>query len=308
MPLNRRKTILEAEIKSFLEYLEVERNYSPHTRIAYAGDLKKFKSFIYDSYSVSSMKLESINKSTLRSFLHHLHQAGLSRRTIARRFAAVRSFFHYLCREDRLSTNPCIYLTTPKWESHLPRFLDRNQVDMLLNQPDRNEVLGLRDAVILEMLYGAGMRLSELINLDTEAIDLVEERIRLVGKGNKERIVPLGKHGLSALASYLEVRPHLLKQGESKDMSALLLNQHGNRLTGRGVQYILGKYGLRINHENLTPHILRHTTATHLLDAGADLLAVKELLGHERLSTTQIYTHVALERLKKMYEEAHPRA
>ncbi len=298
---------MDKEVGEFLEHLEIERNYSRHTRSAYGGDLARFQSFLSDHTGTSAPAPETIGKSDVRAFLHHLHREGFSRRTIARRFAAVRSFFHFLCREGIVTSNPCVYLTTPKWDRHLPRFLDRSQVEALLGQPDRGQVLGLRDAVILELLYGAGMRLSELVGLDLGAIELTEERIRVIGKGDKERIVPLGGQALSALASYLEARPLLIKR-EREDTAALLLNQHGRRLTGRGVQYILGRYGLRISQQGLTPHVLRHTTATHLLDAGADLLAVKELLGHERLSTTQVYTHVALDRLKKAYEEAHPRA
>ena len=299
---------MEKLVSAFLDHLEIERNYSRHTRSAYSGDLAQFQSFLSEHGGAGPPNPESIDKSVVRAFLRHLHRKGLSRRTIARRFAAVRSFFHYLCREGIVTSNPCVYLTTPKWDRHLPRFLDRSQVEALLGQPDRGQVLGLRDAVILELLYGAGMRLSELVGLDTGAIELTEERVRLIGKGDKERIVPLGGQALSALGSYLDARPLLIKQGLEEDTAALLLNQHGRRLTGRGVQYILGKYGLRISQRGLTPHVLRHTTATHLLDAGADLLAVKELLGHERLSTTQVYTHVALERLKKLYDEAHPRA
>ena len=298
---------MEKQVSEFLEHLEIERNYSRHTRSAYAGDLHQFVSFMSEHRSAEAVAPESVDKSAVRAFLHHLHREGYSKRTIARRFAAVRSFFHFLCREGAVPANPCVYLTTPKWDRHLPRFLDRNQVEALLGEPDRSQVLGLRDAVILELLYGAGMRLSELVGLDTGAVDQTEERIRVIGKGDKERIVPLGRHALSVLESYLDVRPHLMKAGRD-DTSALLLNQHGRRLTGRGVQYILARYGLKISQQGLTPHVLRHTAATHLLDAGADLLAVKELLGHERLSTTQIYTHVALDRLKKMYEEAHPRA
>lgn len=298
---------MEKLVSEFLDHLEIERNYSRHTRSAYAGDLGQFLSFLSEDGGADPPDPESIDKSVVRSFLRHLHREGFSRRTIARRFAAVRSFFHYLCREGAVSSNPCVYLTTPKWDRHLPRFLDKSQVESLLGQPDRGRVLGLRDVVILELLYGAGMRLSELVGLDVGAIELTEERIRVIGKGDRERIVPLGGPALSALAAYLDVRPMLIKT-EREGHSALLLNQHGRRLTGRGVQYILGKYGLRISLRGLTPHMLRHTTATHLLDAGADLMAVKELLGHERLSTTQVYTHVALDRLKKTYEEAHPRA
>ena len=298
---------MEKLVGEFLDHLEIERNYSRHTRSAYAGDLGQFLSFLSEHGGAGPPDPDSIDKSVVRAFLHYLHREGFSRRTIARRFAAVRSFFHFLCREGVVSSNPCVYLTTPKWDRHLPRFLDRNQVEALLGQPDRREVLGMRDAVILELLYGAGMRLSELVGLDVGAIDLADERVRLIGKGDKERIVPLGGQALAALASYLDARPLLIRT-EREDTAALLLNQHGRRLTGRGVQYILGRYGLKISQRGLTPHVLRHTTATHLLDAGADLLAVKELLGHERLSTTQVYTHVALDRLKKMYEEAHPRA
>lgn len=298
---------MEKLVSEFLDHLEIERNYSRHTRSAYAGDLGQFLSFLSEDGGADPPDLESIDKSVVRSFLHHLHREGFSRRTIARRFAAVRSFFHYLCREGAVSSNPCVYLTTPKWDRHLPRFLDKSQVESLLSEPDRGRVLGLRDVVILELLYGAGMRLSELVGLDVGAIELTEDRIRVIGKGDRERIVPLGGPALSALAAYLDARPMLIKT-EREGNSALLLNQHGRRLTGRGVQYILGRYGLRISLRGLTPHMLRHTTATHLLDAGADLMAVKELLGHERLSTTQVYTHVALDRLKKTYEDAHPRA
>ncbi|MCY4545121.1 MAG: tyrosine recombinase XerC [Gemmatimonadetes bacterium] len=297
---------MEKLVSEFLAHLEIERNYSRHTLSAYAGDLAQFQSFLSE-HGAEPPVPDSIDKSVVRAFLRHLHREGFSRRTIARRFAAVRSFFHFLCREGAVSSNPCVYLTTPKWDRHLPRFLDRSQVEALLGQPDRGQVLGLRDAVILELLYGAGMRLSELVGLDIGAIELTEERIRVIGKGDKERIVPLGGQALAALESYLDARPLLIK-AKREETAALLLNQHGRRLTGRGVQYILARYGLRISQQGLTPHMLRHTTATHLLDAGADLLAVKELLGHERLSTTQVYTHVALDRLKKMYEEAHPRA
>lgn len=298
---------MEKLVSEFLDHLEIERNYSRHTRSAYAGDLGQFQSFLSKYGGAGRPDPGSIDKSVVRAFLHHLHSEGFSRRTIARRFAAVRSFFLYLCREGVVSSNPCVYLTTPKWDRHLPRFLDKRQVEALLGQPDRGRVLGLRDVVILELLYGAGMRLSELVGLDVGAIEQTEERIRVIGKGDKERIVPLGGPALSALAAYMDARPLLMKT-EREDTGALLLNQHGRRLTGRGVQYILGRYGLRISQQGLTPHMIRHTTATHLLDAGADLLAVKELLGHERLSTTQVYTHVALDRLKKTYEEAHPRA
>lgn len=302
---------MEALTERFLDHLYIERNYSAHTRAAYRLDLRQFLAFLQDrSSDIDISKPDRINKSVIRAFLGHLHQQGYARRTIARRFAALRSFFHYLCREGHMKVNPTLYLTTPKWDQRLPRFLDQAQVDALLDSPDRNEIIGIRDAAMLELLYGTGMRLSELVNLNVRSVDLVEERIRVIGKGDKERMVPLGGHALAGINAYLQIRPMLTgKSDRHKDREeALFVNQRGRRLTGRGIQMILSRYGLEIGQDGLTPHMLRHTAATHLLDAGAELIAVKELLGHERLSTTQIYTHVALDRLKKAYEKSHPRA
>ena len=302
---------MDALIEGFLDHLHIERNYSAHTRAAYSLDLRQFLTFLQERLpEAEAIEPTRINKSIIRAFLGHLHQNGYARRTIARRFAALRSFFHYLCREGLMTVNPTLYLTTPKWDQRLPRFLDQSQIEALLEKPDRSEMLGMRDAAMLELLYGTGMRLSELVGLNVRSIDLIEERIRVIGKGDKERIIPLGGHALAGLKAYFKVRPRLLRKTNQNKIreDALFVNQRGQRLTGRGVQMILARYGLEIGQERLTPHMLRHTVATHLLDAGADLMAVKELLGHERLSTTQIYTHVALDRLKKAYEKAHPRS
>jgi integrase/recombinase XerC len=302
---------MDALIERFLDHLYIERNYSAHTRAAYNLDLRQFLNFLRDRLpDPTAHQPDLIDKSIIRAFLGHLHREGYARRTIARRFAALRSFFHYLCREGLMAVNPTLYLTTPKWDQRLPHFLDRVQIEALLNTPDRSVVMGLRDATMLELLYGTGMRLAELVNLNVRSIDLVEERVRVIGKGDKERIIPFGGQTLVALKAYLEVRPLLLRKSKQEKVreDALFVNQWGRRLTGRGVQTILTRYGLKIGQDHLSPHMLRHTAATHLLDAGAELIAVKELLGHERLSTTQIYTHVALDRLKKAYEKAHPRA
>lgn len=294
----------------FLEHLGMERNFSPHTILAYTRDLGQFTQFVRMQLGEDSVTPDRIDKSMIRGFLGHVHRQGYSKRTVARQFAAIRSWFHYLCREGLLSVNPTLYLATPKWDRRLPRFLDRTQIELLLSLPDRTQVLGLRNAAILELLYSTGMRLGELVGLDIRSVDEADERVRIRGKGNKERIVPLGGEALTALRAYLARRPALLRQaGSSTNREpALFVNRFGRRLSGRGVQTLLACYGARIGQTSLSPHTLRHTAATHLLDAGADLVAVKELLGHERLSTTQIYTHVALDRLKRTYEKAHPRA
>lgn len=294
----------------FLEHLGMERNFSPYTIQAYTHDLGQFTQFVHEQVGAESAALDRIDKSMIRRFLGYLHRQGYSKRTIARRFAAVRSWLHYLCREGVLSVNPALYLATPKWDRRLPRFLDRTQVEALLTLPDRSQALGARDAAMLELLYSTGMRVGELVGLDLLSIDEAGERVRVRGKGDKERIVPLGGQALVALRVYLAWRPTLLRRSThaAKQEPALFVNHLGQRLTARGVQVILARYGARIGQAHLSPHTLRHSAATHLLDAGADLIAVKELLGHERLSTTQIYTHVALDRLKRIYEKAHPRA
>ncbi len=295
-------------IVRFLDYLEIERNYSGHTRQAYTRDLNQFAEFLDERSDDQALDHPTqIDKSAIRSFLGYLNQEGYSKRTIARRFAAIRSWFHYLHRESIINSNPTLYLTSPRLDQRLPKFLDQAQIETLINLPDRTEVLGMRDAALIELLYGTGMRLSELVDLDVQSVDFSGERIRVHGKGDKERIVPLGGHALAALQVYIQTRDKLLKKGYKTETS-LFLNHQGKRLTGRGVQKILGRYGLEMGQDHLSPHTLRHTAATHLLDAGADLIAVKEILGHERLSTTQVYTHVALDRLKRTYEKAHPRS
>jgi integrase/recombinase XerC len=298
-------------IERFLDHLVIERNFSLHTRDAYQRDLGQFTHFLHTRDPDSGpWTPDRINRSVVRGFLGYLHDAGYSRKTIARRFAALRSFFGYLIRNGMTGNNPLAFLSAPRCDRHLPRFLDHQQMERLLNLPDRSAPTGIRDAAILEMFYSAGMRLSELVGLDMRSIDLNEGRIRVTGKGDRERIAPLGGQALVALKAYLSIRPSLIAQSANprSDTGALFLNSKGRRLSGRVIQNMLSEYGRRMGQEALSPHMLRHTAATHLLDAGADLLSVKELLGHQRLSTTQIYTHIALDRLKKTYDQAHPRA
>jgi len=300
--------VIQDLIVRFLDHLEIERNYSAHTRQAYTRDLNQFSEFLHArSDDEGLVHPGQIDKSAIRSFLGYLNQKSYSKRTVARRFAAIRSWFHYLHRESIITSNPTLYLTSPRLDQRLPKFLDQSQIETLMDLPDRTTVLGTRDAALIELLYGTGMRLSELVDLNVQSVDFTGERIRVLGKGEKERIVPLGGHALAALQVYIQTRENLLKKGRKTETS-LFVNQQGKRLTGRGVQKILDRYAMEIGEEHLSPHTLRHTAATHLLDAGADLIAVKEILGHERLSTTQVYTHVALDRLKRTYEKAHPRS
>jgi len=298
-------------IAKFLEHLEVERNYSRHTIAAYRRDLNQFSAFLESQPDGDVLQNPSeIGKAAIRNFLGYLHTEQYSKRTIARRFAAVRSWFHYLCREGLVKANPALYLTSPKLDQRLPKFLDQAQVEELVELPDRTNLSGVRDSAIIELLYGTGMRVSEMVALEVRSVDFSGERVRVIGKGDKERLVPLGGHALVAVESYLEHRNARWESQHKKarQETALFLNHRGRRITSRGVQTILAKYGLQMGHDKLTPHTLRHTAATHLLDAGADLIAVKEILGHERLSTTQVYTHVALDRLRRTYEKAHPKA
>lgn len=302
---------MQALVDRYIEHLGVERNFSRHTCAAYKFDLEQFLGFLpLHAPAEQPSGAPQLTKSTVRAFLGYLQQKGYARRTIARRFAALRSFLTYLCQEGLADGNPTIYLTAPKWDRRLPHFLDPAQMEALLQLPDRTQPPGLRDAAMLELLYATGIRLSELVGLNVRAVDLTEHRIQVRGKGDKERIAPLGRYALDALRVWLDIRPSMLPPGPRRqpEEPALFLSQAGKRLSGRGVQYLLSRYGRRMGQERLTPHMLRHTAATHLLDAGANLMAVKELLGHERLSTTQIYTHVALDRLKQAYEQAHPRA
>ncbi len=289
----------------FFRYLRGERGFSDHTLKAYERDLFDFVAFLR-SYSEGIGPMD-VNKPLLRAYLAGLSRRGYSRRTIARKLSSIRSFMRYLCREGIIPANPASSVSSPRSERRLPTFLNVEQACRAMELPPRTDPLGLRDRAILELLYGEGLRLSELAGLNLSSVDIPGGTIRVTGKGGKERIIPLGRKAAEALRDYLAVRGKLL--GRDGDKEALLLNFRGRRLSGRSVERIVKRYLLRVSEaEGLSPHVLRHTFATHLLDAGADLRAVKELLGHSSLSTTQIYTHVTVDRLRKIYEQAHPRA
>lgn len=290
--------MIDRYIDKFLDYLKIEKDTSPHTVTNYAADLAAFSAFLGD------VKAEDVDHLTLRKFLAHLRIGKYAKTTIARKLATIRSFFKFLYREGYLKKNPASSIFTPKLDKKLPHFLDESSVAKLIESPDTKNAQGARDRAILETLYGAGIRVSELVGLDVENIDFISGVLKIMGKGKKERLAPIGEKALNALRSYLDKR-----RVKKESKKAVFLNKSGTRLRDRSVRRILDKY-IRIVciKEKVSPHTLRHSFATHLLDRGADLRSVQELLGHMNLSTTQIYTHVTPERLKSAYDKAHPRA
>lgn len=288
----------------FLLHLEKERNVSPHTLTAYRRDLDRLTAFLSARAAGAAWSYETVDHQTLRGFLAHLSRSGLSRRSIARIMSAVRSFYKFLQRTDAVSSNPARSIASPKAERHLPGYLTRSQAESLFSLAQTRAAEGAvahtRNLAILELLYSTGMRVSEIHGLNRADVDLVSQQAKVRGKGRKERIVPIGDHATLALRNYEAKR-------DSRD-PAVFVNQRGKRLSISGIQKIVtALLDAVAGGEDLTTHSVRHTFATHLLDAGADLRAVQELLGHASISTTQIYTHTSVERLKQVYEKAHPR-
>ncbi len=301
---------LQAYIEKYREHLEIERNYSPHTLLAYENDLVQFSEFLTRSAGSEDVVLERINHRLIRSYLGHLLESGLTKKSIARKLASLRSFFSFLVRVDVLKVNPARSIATPKLEKYLPAYLDEKSMTRLMEVPDRTTVTGIRDRAILELLYSTGMRLAELVNLKLGDIDFGNETVRIYGKGGKHRIVPLGRKAKDALTSYLKERVKLFSPKTlTEDRKVVFLTVHGRRIYPKAVHLLVSDAIQSVSEvEHRSPHVIRHTFATHLLDRGADLRAVKELLGHESLSTTQIYTHVTVDRIKKVYQQAHPKA
>ncbi|HUI66190.1 MAG TPA: tyrosine recombinase XerC [Bacteroidota bacterium] len=296
---------MQTHIDTFLRYLRVGRNYSPNTVAGYEDDLRQFRSFMIDSTGADAVA--SVNRVSIRRFLARLHTQGYASRSIARKLACLKSFFRYLRKSHVVEANPAANIASPKLDRRLPRTLDEGSVSRLMDQPDRSTTLGRRDAAILEVLYGTGIRLGELIALEKADIDQGNGTIKVSGKGSKERIVPFGSKAKAALREYLLVRAEL--EDPRAPVSNVFLSARGKPMNPKGVNLLMNKYIAQVSDiEKKSPHLLRHTFATHLLDRGADLRAVKELLGHESLSTTQIYTHVSVERLRKVYAQAHPKA
>ncbi|MFA5144210.1 MAG: tyrosine recombinase XerC [Candidatus Omnitrophota bacterium] len=286
-------------IEKFINYLDVERNSSPHTILNYRIDLESFSRFLGDK------DVSAIDHLLLRKFLAELRGRNYAKRTIARKLASLRSFFRFLYREGHIKANPITAVSTPKLDKRLPVVLDEKAVARLLQCPGGDDVFALRDTAILETIYSGGIRVSELVGLNMRNVDLIGEVIKVFGKGSKERMVPIGSPAVSALRRYIDKREGM----KVKDKEAVFLGKNGTRLWDRSVRRILDKYiKLCSMSEHISPHSLRHSFATHMLDRGADLRSVQELLGHANLSTTQIYTHVTMDRLKTVYDKAHPRA
>jgi integrase/recombinase XerC len=301
-------------VEDYLRVLTHERQLSDHTVAAYRRDLSDLTTFLSDYLGTPEWDWQSVDRLTLRSFMGWCLRRGLSRRTIGRKLSSIRGFFRFLHLEDRLPSNPARAMRAPKGEKRLPGHLSRPETDAIFNLAEaraaENTLSGTRLLVILELLYGSGLRLSELQGLDIQGVDSRSEQVKVRGKGNKERIVPLTRRALQALNRYEPRRREALAKGaDSASSSAVLVNAKGGRLSRRSIQRaVRDVLETAAADQGLSVHSLRHSFATHLLDAGADLMAVKELLGHVSLSTTQIYTHTSRERLKKVYDQAHPRS
>jgi integrase/recombinase XerC len=286
----------------YVAYLEAERNVSVYTVRNYTNDLMEFFSFV----NVTGIKtLKDVNKLTLRSYLAHLMEKGCAKSSIARKLSAVRSFYRYLMREEMIKANPVATTVSPKLDKRLPAFLTVEDAKRLVESPDLTQPQGQRDRALLELLYASGLRVSELVNMNVDQLNLATNEIRVWGKGAKERVVLIGAPAAQALNAYIEKGRRELLGG--KKNNALFVSRYGGRLPVRTVQKILTKYSQSID-KKVHPHILRHTFATHLLDGGADLKVVQELLGHADLSSTQIYTHVTQRHARKIYLAAHPMA
>jgi integrase/recombinase XerC len=303
-----------AELDEFLRYVAHERQLSPHTLTAYAGDLEEFRAFLDGYYGSPEWVWGGVDRLAIRAFMGDCAtRRGLARASIARKLSAVRSFYRFLHAEERVAANPARAVRTPRRARTLPGFLTREQIEDAFRhaeaRAEEGGFLALRNLAIVELFYSTGIRLSELQGLDVAGLDLVSERVRVMGKGRKERIVPLGRTAIRALRGYYAERERVLASAARPDPRAAFVGRTGRRLSARQVQNVVGAFLSGIADEaGISTHSLRHTFATHLLDAGADLLAVKELLGHASLSTTQIYTHTSKERLKRVYRLAHPRA
>jgi integrase/recombinase XerC len=290
---------MERYIDKFLNYLKVEKNSSVHTLINYSVDLRELSEFL------TSKEIADIDVLDIRKFLVSLRQKGFKKVTIARKMACLRSFFKFLCREGHIKSNPMIGLVGPKLEKKLPIFLSEDDMSKLLDTPDIKEPMGLRDKAILETLYSTGLRVSELVSLNIENIDFISGIIRVLGKGKKERLAPIGDKALRVIKNYIQNR----SKSAGTSSRVLFLNKDGRRLTDRSIRNIIDKYiKVASVRADISPHSLRHSFATHLLNRGADLRSVQELLGHANLSTTTIYTHLSTEKLKNVYDKTHPRA
>lgn len=307
--------MIEQLLEQFFEHLRYERNVSEHTLRNYASDLEQFYNYLAppDAQTGARRELDvkQIDHITIREWLSSLHTAQKKKTSVARKLAALRTFFQFLVREGVVELNPAKLVATPRLEKKLPNHLSVEDAIRFIETPDTETDLGRRDRAILEFLYATGVRVSELTKLNLNDIDFKEKLVRVTGKRRKQRVLPFGDPALHALFNYLSVRNNFLQNAspEERDEQALFLNYQGTRITTRSVGRMVDKYiQICAGIHNISPHSLRHSFATHLLDSGADLRDIQELLGHARLSTTQIYTHVSMEKLIEVYDKTHPKA
>ncbi len=302
-------------LAQFFEHLRYERNVSEHTLRNYASDLGQFHDYLApedpNTHTRTEIEIGQIDHITIREWLSSLHAAQKKKTSVARKLAALRTFFQFLVREGIVELNPARLVSTPRLEKKLPVHLSIEDAVRFIETPDLETDLGKRDRAILELLYATGVRVSELTKLDLGDIDFKGKLLRVTGKRRKQRIVPFGEPALHALLNYMTVRNAFLHNAplSDRDSNAVFLNYQGTRITTRSVGRMVDKYiAICAGIHNISPHSLRHSFATHLLDSGADLRDIQELLGHARLSTTQIYTHVSMEKLIEVYDKAHPKA
>ena len=304
---------MQEHYRKIQKYLVAEKSASENTVAGYLNDLHQFSLFLKETGHACNAKgavdIKQIDRVAVRSYMVHLHDQGFTGTTMSRKLSSLSSFFKFLCREGHLQNNVVKSIPAPKKENYLPSFLSVDDIFRLLELPEPNTLIGSRDRAILEMFYSTGMRISELVTLQMEFINLESQRVRVLGKGKKERWLPLGKKALAALNIYLSQREVLIRKMKPDPLpSAVFLNTRGNGLTTRGVRKIVGKYLDQLVSGHHSPHSIRHSFATHLLEGGADLRTIQEMLGHASLSTTQKYTHLTVDRLIETYDQAHPRA
>ncbi|HUF17908.1 MAG TPA: tyrosine recombinase XerC [Thermoanaerobaculia bacterium] len=303
---------MTSEIGDFLDHLTYERNIAVNTVIAYREDLDSFVSFLLQDYftiSRDALDWQKVDHLAIRSYLAHLGRRKLSRSSMARHLSALRSFFKFLMREGIVTKNAARGVATPKREKHLPAVMQTAEIALLLEQPDLERPLGVRDRAWLELLYASGLRISELVGIDLDDLQLRSRLVKVRGKGSRERIVPFGRKAEEGLREYLRVRQDLVSESDIDEEQPLFVNYRGTRISARSVRRLFDDYvrDASLRH-GISPHAMRHSFATHLLNAGADLRSIQELLGHASLSTTQKYTHLNDWKLMEVYKKSHPRA